>query len=231
MERALLQAFLEEGLSLEAIGQRVGKDASTVGYWCKRHGLQPIGHERYAPRGGLSRETLEPLLVEGLTLVQIAERLERSTSTVSYWLRRHGLRLARARGERTAAARRARAAGSDVILMKCAVHGETAFKVYGYGRSRCLRCRSEAVTRRRRKVKRILVEEAGGRCRLCGYDRCPEALEFHHLDRASKVFALSGAGVTRSLSKARLEAQKCMLLCANCHAEVEGGVTEVPLTR
>ncbi len=231
MDRALLQVFLEEGLSLEAIGKRVGKDPSTVGYWCKRHGLKPIGHERYAPRGGLSRETLEPLLAEGLTLVQIADRLGRSTSTVSYWLRRYGLRLARARGERSAAARRACAAGSDVVVMTCAVHGETAFRIYSYGRTRCLRCRSEAVTRRRRKVKRILVEEAGGHCTICGYDRCPDALEFHHLDRASKAFALSAAGVTRALSKARLEAQKCMLLCANCHAEVEGGVSEVPPVR
>ena len=231
MERALLQAFLEEGLSLVAIGKRVGKDASTIGYWCKRHGLQAVGHERYTPRGGLDRETLEPLLSEGLTLAQIADRLGRSTSTVSYWLSRYGLRLARARGERMAAARRAHAEGSDVVVLACAVHGETAFRVYGYGRSRCLRCRSEAVTRRRRTVKRVLVEEAGGRCTICGYDRCPDALEFHHLDRASKAFALSAAGVTRALSKARLEAQKCVLLCANCHAEVEGGVTEVPLAR
>lgn len=82
MERALLQAFLEEGLSLEAIGRRVGRDASTVGYWCKRHGLEPLGHERYAPRGGLDRELLAKLVEEGATLAEMAERLDRSVSTV-----------------------------------------------------------------------------------------------------------------------------------------------------
>ena len=35
-------------------------------------------------------------------------------------------------------------------------------------------------------------------------------------------------GVTRSWSKSRREAQKCVLLCANCHAEVEAGLIELP---
>jgi hypothetical protein len=35
--------------------------------------------------------------------------------------------------------------------------------------------------------------------------------------------------VTRSLARARDEARKCVLLCANCHAEVEGGFTQLPL--
>jgi len=76
-------------------------------------------------------------------------------------------------------------------------------------------------------VKRLLVEDAGGRCVRCGYDRCVAALEFHHLDPAEKRFALSTRGVARSLEKARVEASKCVLLCANCHAEVEAGVARL----
>ena len=81
----------------------------------------------------------------------------------------------------------------------------------------------------RRKVKRILVEEAGGACAVCGYSRFDAALQFHHVDPTEKSFALSREGVTRSLARARAEAQKCVLLCANCHAEVEGGFVELPL--
>jgi 5-methylcytosine-specific restriction endonuclease McrA len=73
-------------------------------------------------------------------------------------------------------------------------------------------------------VKRILVAEAGGACQLCGYDRCIAALEFHHRDPREKSFALSQRGVARSLEKARAEAAKCVLLCANCHSEVEAGI-------
>jgi len=81
--------------------------------------------------------------------------------------------------------------------------------------------------RRRRKVKAILIAEAGGRCRLCGYDGHPAALQFHHLDANGKRFSLSQQGVSRSLERARAEARKCVLLCANCHAEVEAGAREL----
>jgi hypothetical protein len=79
-------------------------------------------------------------------------------------------------------------------------------------------------------VKRILVEEAGSRCALCGYDRCQAALEFHHLDPASKSFGIAGKGFTRSIDELRAEASKCVLLCANCHAEVEVGFVSIAET-
>ena len=63
---------------------------------------------------------------------------------------------------------------------------------------------------------------------ICGYRRCVAALEFHHVDRRTKLFALSRQGVTRSIADARAEAKKCVLLCGNCHAEVENGVTTIP---
>jgi hypothetical protein len=89
---------------------------------------------------------------------------------------------------------------------------------------RCLKCRSEAVSRRRRKVKDTLVAEAGGACQLCGYSRCVAALEFHHLDPALKAFAVGERGLSRSLAAAREEAGKCLLVCSNCHAELEAGI-------
>lgn len=75
----------------------------------------------------------------------------------------------------------------------------------------------------RRRMKRRLVAEAGGKCRLCGYDACMAALEFHHLDPSAKSFPLSRRGITRSFAELQAEAAKCILLCANCHAEVEAG--------
>ena len=69
-----------------------------------------------------------------------------------------------------------------------------------------------------------VIEEAGGACILCGYDRCVGALHFHHIDPDTKEFGISRRGFTRSIEKMREEAAKCVLLCSNCHAEVEGGV-------
>jgi hypothetical protein len=78
-------------------------------------------------------------------------------------------------------------------------------------------------------VKQILVSDAGGRCVQCGYDRCVAALHFHHGEPRNKAFDLSRHGVTRSLARARAEAGKCVLLCSNCHAEVEAGAITLGL--
>lgn len=71
-----------------------------------------------------------------------------------------------------------------------------------------------------------LVAEAGGGCSLCGYARYVGALHFHHVDPAAKSFEIGG-GATRSLARNRQEAAKCVLLCSNCHAEVEAGLISV----
>jgi hypothetical protein len=86
----------------------------------------------------------------------------------------------------------------------------------------------EAVSKRRRALKLALVKEAGGCCAICGYAGHVAALEFHHIDPSTKAFGLSVRGITRSLDKLRAEAAKCILLCANCHAEVEAGFTSLP---
>jgi hypothetical protein len=54
------------------------------------------------------------------------------------------------------------------------------------------------------------------------------ALEFHHLDPSEKDFGLAQRGITRAIADVRREAQKCVLLCANCHVEVERGLTRLP---
>jgi 5-methylcytosine-specific restriction endonuclease McrA len=226
MEREQLKDWLERGLSLAEIGARTGRDASTVGYWVRKHGLVANGRGRYAPRGGLPREQLESLVDAGMTLAQISERVERSISTVRYWLGRYGLQT-KVYTRHRAKALEALGEGLSRFVSICRYHGETEFVLRTDGGSRCARCSSEAVARRRRKVKRVLVEEAGGRCALCGYDRYHGAMQFHHVRRAEKAFMLSKKGSTISLERARAEASKCVLLCSNCHAEVEGGIASL----
>jgi hypothetical protein len=229
MDRDQLKTWLEEGLSLPQIGKLVGRDPSTVGYWVKRHGLTANGKTKYSPRGGLTRQQLEPLIDRGATLQEMAEVLDRSVWTVRRQLKKHGLTLNRKGGPRPSVLpeelERAKAAGLRTVLGHCRMHGETQFALVGADRHpRCKQCRAEAVARRRRKIKEILVAESGGRCQLCGYDRHPVALHFHHVDPASKSFGLARRGITRSLEKVRAEAAKCVLLCSNCHAEVEAGL-------
>jgi hypothetical protein len=85
----------------------------------------------------------------------------------------------------------------------------------------------EAVVRRKQLIKELLVEEAGGCCAVCGYDRCIINLVFHHVDPEQKSFSLS-MNTTKSLAAYREEMEKCVLLCANCHGEVEAGLLVGP---
>ena len=86
----------------------------------------------------------------------------------------------------------------------------------------------KAVQRRREKVRLMAVEYKGGRCQVCGYDRCTEALEFHHLDPTEKDFGISHKGYTRSWEKVKEEVDKCILPCANCHREFHAGMLQLP---
>jgi len=83
-----------------------------------------------------------------------------------------------------------------------------------------------AVAKRRKTVRQKAIEYKGGKCQLCGYNKCLEALEFHHF--SDKDFGISQKGYTRSWEKVKAELDKCILLCANCHREVENGVTQLP---
>ena len=77
-----------------------------------------------------------------------------------------------------------------------------------------------AVQKRRKKVRKLAIEYKGGRCQICGYHRCHEALEFHHLEPDQKDFSISENGYARSWAKVRTEIDKCLLVCANCHREL-----------
>jgi transposase len=223
MDREALAAMLGEGRSIESIARETGRAPSTVAYWVNKHGLRSRHAERHAPRGGIERERLRALVEEGLSIRQIASRCDVSATTVRHWLQRHELKTQPAHYARRDAPKR------DEILRECTTHGwETFVRVGAPGRYRCSRCNTEAVSERRRRVKEILVREAGGRCILCGFDAYVGALQFHHRDPTTKSFEVSRQGITRSLAKLRSEARKCVLLCANCHAMVEAGLRAVP---
>ncbi len=228
MEAAWLASQLEAGRSIESIARETGRAPSTVAYWVNKHGLSSQHAPRHRAKGGLTREQLEPLVAAGLPIRAMAEQLGVSYTTVRHWLGRYELTTARA--ARLAVTSAAREAGADTAVADCPRHGASTFGRTASGRYRCLRCRSEAVSDRRRRVKQRLIEAAGGRCILCGYDRSPAALQFHHATPADKAFSIAQGGVTRSLDRALAEARKCVLLCATCHAEVEAGVATLPET-
>lgn len=87
----------------------------------------------------------------------------------------------------------------------------------------------ERVKRYRKNTMRKLVEAHGGCCRVCGYSKCYRALEFHHIDPAAKSFSISGNRKVMGFDKLNKEAEKCLLVCANCHREIEDKLLNISL--
>jgi 5-methylcytosine-specific restriction endonuclease McrA len=86
----------------------------------------------------------------------------------------------------------------------------------------------EAVRKRRRKIKEMAIAYKGGECQICTYSRFQGALDLHHLNPKEKSFGIADKGYTRSWERVQIELDKCILLCANCHRELEAGITQLP---
>ena len=85
-------------------------------------------------------------------------------------------------------------------------HGNTGFV--------CANCRNKL---QRKRLKFKAIQYKGGKCERCSYNKCQEALEFHHLDSSKKDFNITST--QKSWDKVKKELDKCSLLCSNCHRE------------
>jgi len=79
----------------------------------------------------------------------------------------------------------------------------------------------------RDRVRNSVYGGYGSACAICGYSKCFRALQLHHVDKSQKSFAIS-RWTCHNFEEILDEATKCVMLCANCHSEVEDGMTELP---
>lgn len=110
------------------------------------------------------------------------------------------------------------------MVKKCAKHGNTKHFPRPDGAFRCGKCASQWVIDNRRRKKERLVLMFGGSCVVCGYNKYAGALDFHHTDPKNKSFALSVKGLSYSWNSIVAEAKKCILVCKNCHTEIEAKI-------
>lgn len=106
----------------------------------------------------------------------------------------------------------------------CAICKETKqvaafYRPNGKTHSYCRECGKLDTIRRQREAKRKFVEYKGGKCEKCGYNECLGALQFHHKDPSTKEFNISRLKSVNVCGETKEELDKCILLCANCHAE------------
>lgn len=88
---------------------------------------------------------------------------------------------------------------------------------------------SQAVVNHIKKRKKDLIKVFHSKCCICGFDDFPEALEFHHVNPATKSFGITDSNsITKALDKQLEEMKKCILVCANCHRGIHQNYYQVP---
>lgn len=85
----------------------------------------------------------------------------------------------------------------------------------GDSRNLCASCKTAI---RREKTKKEAVDFLGGKCIICGYNKYPQAIVFHHKDPKQKEYSISEHN-GRSFKTIKKEVEKCVLMCIRCHIE------------
>lgn len=89
----------------------------------------------------------------------------------------------------------------------------------------CKECFNKDSLKRQHDKKSYAINKKGGKCQICGYDKCESALEFHHKDPNEKDHSIRWG--TASQQKIDEELEKCVMLCCLCHREVHAGIKSI----
>jgi hypothetical protein len=95
-------------------------------------------------------------------------------------------------------------------------------RIYFYNRKSghsTKKCNSCLVNSSKEIKKKMAIFYKGGKCAICNYDKCTEALDFHHIEENKKEFTISGNHCL-SWEKIKKEIEKCILVCCRCHREI-----------
>ena len=74
--------------------------------------------------------------------------------------------------------------------------------------------------KREKQARRIRDDLKINGCAICGYNKCKDALVFHHVNPEDKCFPLDVTYMMMSDEKLVDEINKCIVICANCHREI-----------
>lgn len=89
-----------------------------------------------------------------------------------------------------------------------------------YKNSYCKKCQAHKAKSSRQLFKMDCVKYKGGKCEVCGYDKCVAALEFHHRNKMDKEFQISRCSKYSLTEQIKAELDKCQIVCSNCHKEI-----------
>jgi len=167
----------------------------------------------------MKKEKIIELINKNFSQREIADNLNVSQTNLRYWLNKFELKTNLKKYNENRDKRICSKCKEDKRL------DEFYSRRNGEGNSvYCKKCSNEESRERARRFKIKCVEYKGGKCEKCGYKKYIGALQFHHLDPSKKDFGLAAVKTHSFNDKIKLELDKCILVCANCHFEIHGSL-------
>lgn len=200
IEKEALVKLVSKGFSVRAIAKELGVCPATACKALHKYSLQT----QYQPLF-IEQAVLEQMIADGLSTWAIAKKLDRSQFCVCWYLKKYRLKTKHKRKVR-----------QDC----CSYCGEEDKKAFYSDRfCMCKVCQKKYTQDRNQRLKQEFVDYKGGKCELCGYNKCLASLHFHHVDPKTKDPKWRSL-LKKTLEQVKEELDKCQLLCANCHGEV-----------
>jgi predicted HNH restriction endonuclease len=163
----------------------------------------------------MKKEILVELVNDGLSTYKISDKLNKSQTSVRYWLKKYNLstiiKPSKNSDEQKFCSRCGEIKNRDEFYKRRGKEGDSVY---------CKSCTTEQTLERIRLFKQKCVEYKGGKCERCGYDKYNGALDFHHIEPDKKDFTIANIRSYSFDDKVKKELDKCILICANCHREI-----------
>jgi len=168
----------------------------------------------------MNYDTINSLVAKGLSIRKISTELKTSPTNIRYWLKKFNIKTI---------------PRSEVSDYRYCPRCETEkLKTEFYNRRNgkgnsvyCKRCSNDQTVERQKRFKQQCIDYKGGKCVCCGYNKCNNALDFHHLDPDKKEFSIAHARLTSFNDKVKNELNNCALVCSNCHREIHAGLIDL----
>ena len=163
----------------------------------------------------MDKELLKSLIEQHLSTYEIAEKLEKSQSSVRHWLKKYELKTHGKAGVKTGYYTHCKICNKETVKGKMYCSEICKSKnYYKNNTEKFIKVDKDL----RETFKLLALDYCGNKCKMCGYNKNYTALAFHHLDPEGKDFTVGGTKAKTLRQSHKDELDKCVTVCHNCHA-------------
>jgi hypothetical protein len=152
----------------------------------------------------MDKKIIENYIKNSYTIRQIAKESKLSYTTVRHWLKKYGLKTI------------GKAKHKEYNCLRCGQTDSEEF--YGKQKQTCKRCRDLDALVKQKEKRKYAIDLLGNKCNVCGYHKCINAFDIHHVDPSKKDDNFNHMR-SWSFDRIKKELKNCVLLCSNCHRE------------